>query len=129
MSKSPRTAENSTEAVGYGKPPKETQFRPGKSGNPNGRPKGARNIDTLMAEELAAPVKIREQGVDQTVSKAHAIVKKVLASAMNGDMRASSAVLAWYAQKAARNPESDEELAAEDIEILEALQKRKASPK
>jgi hypothetical protein len=129
MSKYPKNAENSTEAVGYGKPPKETQFRPGKSGNPNGRPKGARNIDTLMAEELAAPVKIREQGVDQTVSKAHAIVKKVLASAMNGDMRASSAVLAWYAQKAARNQDADEEVAAEDIAIFDALQNRKSPPK
>lgn len=115
--------------VGYGKPPTATQFKPGKSGNPTGRPKGAKNIDTLMAEELAAPVNIREQGVELTVSKAHAIIKKLMASAMNGDMRASAAVLAWNAQKAARGQDSDEELAAEDLEILEALQNRKASLK
>jgi hypothetical protein len=129
MSKRSKTPESTPTAVGYGKPPIATQFRPGKSGNPRGRPKGAKNIDTLMAEELASPVKIREQGVDQTVSKAHAIVKKVLASAMSGDMRASSAVFGWHAQKAARNQDTDEELSAEDHEILEALQNRKAVQK
>jgi len=127
MSRQSKDPVNASDQVGYGKPPTATQFRPGMSGNPKGRPKGARNIDTLMAEELAAPVKIREQGVDQTVSKAHAIIKKILASAMSGDIRASSVVLAWHAQKAARSQDTDEDLDAEDLEILEALRNRKAS--
>jgi hypothetical protein len=29
------------ERVGYGRPPMMTRFRPGQSGNPRGRPKGA----------------------------------------------------------------------------------------
>ena len=33
--------------VGYGKPPKAHQWRPGQSGNPKGRPKGSRNRPTL----------------------------------------------------------------------------------
>lgn len=33
--------------TGYGKPPKARQWRPGQSGNPNGRPKGSRNKPTL----------------------------------------------------------------------------------
>jgi hypothetical protein len=129
MSEHPKGSKQKSSDAGYGKPPTATQFQPGKSGNPTGRPKGAKNIDTLMAEELAAPVNIREQGVELTVSKAHAIVKKLMASAMNGDMRASSAVLAWHAQKAARSQDSDEEVADADLQILEALQNRKAFPK
>lgn len=39
--------------VGYGKPPKETQFEPGHSGNPKGRPKGAQNADTLARKILS----------------------------------------------------------------------------
>ena len=38
-----RAVETSTGEVGYGKPPKHSQFKPGQSGNPQGRPKGSRN--------------------------------------------------------------------------------------
>lgn len=129
MSDTRMNPKGTAETVGYGKPPKGTRFKPGKSGNPKGRPKGAKNIDTLMAEELAAPVKIREQGVEMIVSKAHAFIKMMLANAINGDMRAGSAILAWHTQKAARGQDTDEEMAAEDLEILKALQNRKVRPK
>ena len=39
--------------VGYGKPPKSGQFKPGQSGNPKGRPKGAKNFKTELATVLA----------------------------------------------------------------------------
>ena len=39
--------------VGYKQPPKTAQFQKGKSGNPRGRPKNARNLKTDLAEELA----------------------------------------------------------------------------
>lgn len=38
--------------VGYGRPPTHTRFQPGKSGNPNGRPKGSKNTKTILMEEL-----------------------------------------------------------------------------
>ena len=43
----------SDEDVGYGKPPKANQFKPGKSGNPKGRPKGARSEATMLVELLS----------------------------------------------------------------------------
>jgi hypothetical protein len=38
----PPSPESANYGVGYGKPPKASQFSPGQSGNPKGRPKGAR---------------------------------------------------------------------------------------
>ena len=46
--------------VGYGKPPQHTRFHQGQSGNPRGRPKGSRNLSTLMAKALNEPVVISE---------------------------------------------------------------------
>ncbi len=41
------------EKIGYGRPPKAGQFKPGQSGNPQGRPKGSTNLATDLSAELA----------------------------------------------------------------------------
>jgi len=38
--------------VGYGKPPHHTRFVKGQSGNPRGRPRGAKNMKTLLNKAL-----------------------------------------------------------------------------
>jgi Family of unknown function (DUF5681) len=60
--------------VGYGKPPKRTQFKPGQSGNPSGRPRGARNFRTDLLEELAEPITLKDGARDVTVSKQRACI-------------------------------------------------------
>ena len=42
-------------AVGFGKPPRRTRFCKGQSGNPKGRPRGAKNLATLMEKVLKEP--------------------------------------------------------------------------
>ena len=37
--------------IGYGKPPKESRFQPGQSGNPRGRPRGAKNKRPALNED------------------------------------------------------------------------------
>src|SRR4051812_35212014 len=73
----PMARTNGDYKVGYGKPPKGTQFKPGQSGNPKGRPKGSKAIPTLVHDELKARVAVTEGGLTKRMSKGEAIVKRL----------------------------------------------------
>lgn len=81
------------EHIGYGKPPKHTQFTKGQSGNPKGRPKGSKNFATTLCKELNARVPITENGTHKKVSKQEAIAKQLVNKSAAGDPRAMSMVL------------------------------------
>ena len=58
--------------VGYGKPPKEHQFKPGRSGNLKGRPKSKKSGLTDISKLLNEPVKVKAGGkVRESVRKVH----------------------------------------------------------
>lgn len=73
--------------VGYGKPPKPTRFMKGQSGNPNGRPRGAKNITTLFTKALKERVIVTENGRRRSISKQEALVKHLVNKALSGDRR------------------------------------------
>ncbi|MCW3476405.1 DUF5681 domain-containing protein [Limobrevibacterium gyesilva] len=80
-------------AVGRGRPPRHTQFKKGQSGNPAGRPKGARNLRAEMLQELLSDVTARENGRSIKVSKTRLIAKALIAKAAAGDMKAAALLL------------------------------------
>jgi hypothetical protein len=73
--------------VGYKNPPKNSQFRKGQSGNPRGRPKGARNLKSKLMAALNERVTVVEGGKRKTMTKYDALVKQVVNKATAGDPR------------------------------------------
>lgn len=70
--------------VGYRKPPKHTQFKKGRSGNPKGRPKGCCNMSTIMKEVMARPVVIKQNGQERRVPFREAFVHRLAGRSLEG---------------------------------------------
>jgi hypothetical protein len=115
--------ENNSDSVGYKHPPKRRQFQPGKSGNPNGRPHGARNFKTDLREELSESISLREGGRDILISKQRALIKRLVASAIDGDARSITTLLSFCA-RAFGDDNDDQQQAPEDREIIQAFARR-----
>jgi Family of unknown function (DUF5681) len=77
-----------SDEVGYRKPPKRTQFEPGKSGNPKGRPKGVPNFSTDVGKALSKSVKVHKNGRDSSISTQMASLMVLREKALHGDLRA-----------------------------------------
>src|SRR6516225_5270170 len=105
--------------VGYGKPPKTRQFKKGKSGNPRGRPKGSLNLATDLTAELGEHVTVREDGRPRRVTKQRALIKSLMAKALQGDVRATTAFLALYARVITEIPEDhSDSIENDELQIL-----------
>lgn len=76
-----------TYEVGYCKPPVHTRFKPGQSGNPTGRPKGSQNLKTLFHKILNEQISLQEGSQTKKISKAEAVMRRMVIGAMKGDAR------------------------------------------
>ena len=116
--------------VGYGKPPKSTRFRKGQSGNPAGRRKGSFNLGTIVRRELGEEVTIRTGDGVKTVTKAEAIVKRMIADALQGDTKATRGSIELAERYMPETSEDDEgALTPDDHAIIErALAARAGKP-
>ena len=83
--------------VGFGKPPGATRFQPGQSGNPRGRPKGAKNkkpalneerLRDIILSEAYRTIKVRDGEKSVSVPIAQAVVRSLAVNAAKGQHRA-----------------------------------------
>ena len=79
--------------IGYGKPPPRTRFKKGQSGNPRGRPPGAKNLKTLLSEALNEMVVVTENGGRRKVTKRRAIITQLVNRSATADFRAIKILL------------------------------------
>lgn len=80
--------------VGYKKPPLANRIRPGERRNPKGRPKGSRNVDTILSQVMDTPRKIRENGKERKVTTTEVVVLTQIKKATEqGDTRAAQYLL------------------------------------
>jgi hypothetical protein len=112
--------------VGYRKPPEHSRFKKGRSGNPQGRPKGSKNLQTDLAEELNERILVREGSRSMTLTKQRAIVKSLVSKAAKGDPRSMNVIANLIRTE---NPPDgsvggDEPISIEDQEVLELIAKR-----
>ena len=89
-------------AVGYGKPPKEHQFKPGQTGNLKGRPPKSRwrkSTDKLRLEFIDAMhrnVVVNEKGRTKNMPAIQALYDILLAKALRGDVRTANMLFEIY---------------------------------
>jgi Family of unknown function (DUF5681) len=79
--------------VGYGRPPRHTRFKPGRSGNPRGRPSGSKNLTTLLNDALNEPVVVAEIGGRRKITKRQAIITQLVNRSAKSDLRATKILL------------------------------------
>ena len=82
-------------AVGYGRPPKEFQFRPGTSGNAKGRPKRARTPEKAFEDAMLQTVQFRVGGRQKKGMLIDLIANQIANAAAKGHIPSANLALSF----------------------------------
>ena len=109
--------------IGYGKPPRHTRFQRGRSGNPNGRPKGAQNLATLLSEALNEMVTVAENGRRRKISKRQAIITQLINRSAQADLKATQILLPVMqdVERRSETAPAEADFDAADQKVIEQL--------
>ena len=104
--------------VGYGKPPQHTRFKKGRSGHPEGRPRGSTNVTSELKGLLATKTAIKVNGAVQKVSTARAICLALIQKALSGNVPAFSKIVDIIGPAMADELKATASPSSADVDIL-----------
>lgn len=109
--------------VGYGRPPKETRFKPGQSGNPKGRKRRPKSVQAQLKTVLSKKVSIAEGGRTKRLTLQEVMLRSIANKAAKGDLRAANFVLGLINSDVAAQTDTIEEtkLSTEDQTLFEQM--------
>ena len=99
---------NADYEVGFGKPPKATQFKKGQSGNKKGRPKESVSFALKLEKAMSEKLEVREGGRARKMSKIDVMIQNLLARGMKGDQQAVSTLVRLMKETGQMRPAEQE---------------------
>lgn len=116
--------------VGYGRPPKSTQFKPGQSGNPKGRKRKPKSVQAQMQAVLSRKVPINEGGIVKRLPMQQVILRNLASKAAKGDLNAAKFVftLLHSPEHAVTDTIDETSLSPGDLAMLDEMMKGFAGP-
>jgi Family of unknown function (DUF5681) len=128
--KNRRGSRSADYAVGYGRPPRATQFASGKSGNPKGRPKGSRTVGAILQDILRQKIAVTENGKTRRLAALEVMLRRLVNDAMRSDAKAMKLLLALvdrYADTTEAKVQLGELLAEDQMILAQYLREPKSS--
>jgi Family of unknown function (DUF5681) len=117
-----------TNTPGVQQPPKDTRFKPGKSGNPRGRPKKQSGAGAEFAQHMRQRITVKENGVRRKMSRQLAMWQRMSIAALNGDVNTGIKLFNLLAKLAPEEEQKTEPVpvSENDQAIIEDFLRRNA---
>ena len=106
--------------VGYGKPPKQHQWKKGQSGNPSGKRKREERLKDMFSRIAAEEICVSQNGSQTAMPQGEAAVRAILSKSMKGDVAAFRAIAPFLEKADVQESGSGEySLEPADLAVLE----------
>lgn len=104
----PGARDGTTYRVGHGHPPRHSRFKPGRSGNPKGRPKRSLNLRTLVKKVCEQIIEVREGQQVRRMSTLELFVKTTVNRSLKRDDPKAAASFLMLLRQSGYSAESEE---------------------